>query len=563
MKRLLFILSLVSTFLCVGNTYAATTPIDTIDVVCHDLKLDDTFIGWFGMVYIFANNSEYELTGVIFTDSLTQGTFSGSDQCLVDLKHIATQTPIASVDATLTLSMDENRYCVIKGNMLGEDNIYYNLDLSWTVPAPTDTVAIAFDNSAWVAYYPDLGNDFMLSNENENYDIALDIVGVPMDSAFTEKNLNIPYCMIVNKATNDSIKVAAAQGRVWQSNDTTYMTAAVVGFDAVLYDIALWYAVPEVKETVTINIANATFYNELEKEGYYSLVGTTEDKSIEFAISLLGDTEEDIPGTYINDGVFGNFTGLNYDFINYIGGQYSTYIAKWNEESDEYEVVTVEKGEAKVTMDENKDVSLQGSFIGKDGVKYQITMTSKVDKPRFEDDAQSGAVERVLTGTKGLTIDVSQLEQNGIIRFELMTDSELLALWFLADRADADIVIPEGLYYINESDDYESVIAGDGSLGKSFYATHDGEYFTSLYFLLTGTVQVSKNEDNTLHMEINALNSYDVPVHIIYDALETGLEGVSDANTDDVRKQLINGRLHILRNGEMFNVMGSRINNTL
>jgi hypothetical protein len=146
MKRLLFIFSLVSTFLCVGNTYAATTPIDTIDVACHDLKLDDTFIGWFGMVYIFANNSEYELTGVIFTDSLTQGTFSGSDQCLVDLKHIATQTPIASVDATLTLSMDENRYCVIKGNMLGEDNIYYNLDLSWTVPAPTDTVAIAFDN---------------------------------------------------------------------------------------------------------------------------------------------------------------------------------------------------------------------------------------------------------------------------------------------------------------------------------------------------------------------------------------------------------------------------------
>ena len=55
---------------------------------------------------------------------------------------------------------------------------------------------------------------------------------------------------------------------------------------------------PAVTHTQELAIYNATFYNEQEKDGYFALVGTTEDKSIEFAISLLGNTEEDVPGVY-------------------------------------------------------------------------------------------------------------------------------------------------------------------------------------------------------------------------------------------------------------------------
>lgn len=535
-----------------------STPTDTIDIVCHNLKLDDTFIGLFNMVYIFADNSEYTLTGVVFTDSIAHGTYSGSEQCLVDLKHIATQKAIASTHATLTLSVDENKYCVIHGNMLGDDNIYYNLDLSWTVPDTRDTVKIAFDHSAWVAYYPDLNHDFMLANDDENYDISLDIVGVPMGDSFTEKNLNIPYCMITNKLTHDTVQVAAAEGRVWQSNDTTYMTANLTGFDSVLYLVDLWYAVPEPIQTINLNIQNATFYNKLESDGYYALVGTTDDKSYEFAISLLGDFVEDIPGTYTNDGLFGGFTGQNYDFINYIGGQYATYIAKWNETTNDYDVATIEQGEAKITMDENQEVTLVGSFIGKDSIKYQINMTSKVDKPRFDGDAESEPIDRLLTGTQGVTIDTARLSTEGIIRFEMMTDSELLAMWFVAEIADPDIVIPPGTYYIDDSNDYESVVAADGSLTKSFYATHDGEYFTSLYFLASGTVEVTKNEDNTLHFEVNAFNSYDVPIHIVYDATSTALPNIQypAANT---QKILHNAQLIIIHNDKAYNSMGISI----
>ena len=528
---------------------AQAAPVDTIDVVCHDLKLNTDFIGLFGMAYIFANNNEYNLTGAIYADSIPPGTYTN---CVMDLKHIATQKQIPALSVTLTLAVDANRNCVITGTMIGEDQICYNLHLSWTPPTASDTVHIALDNSSRVAYYPDLDHDFMLSNKNDDYDIALDIIGVAMGETFTERNLNIAYCMIANRATRDTIAVAAAEGQVWQSGDTTYLSANVLGFDSMVYDIDLWYAVPVITESETLHIQNATFYNELEKDGYFAIVGTNEDKSLEFAISLLGNNEEEVPGTYVNDGLFGGFTGENYDFLHFIGGQYATYIAKWNNDKADYDILSIEKGQAQVTMDEEQNVTLTGEFVAEDGVEYLITMTSKVDKPRIEDDAESGAVERMFVDEKQLTIE--QQEEDKIL-LEIMTGSDLMALWFYVEYIDDEIVIPEGEYTIDDSGDYWSVIKGDGSLGKSFYATHDSEYFTSLYFLVDGTVLISK-KDGKLHLEMHALNSYDVPVHIVYDpTATTGLSNSLSPITNS-QKLLRHGQLLIERKGKIYNAQG-------
>ena len=527
------------------------TPVDTVDVVCYDLQLNTDFIGLFGMAYIFANNSDYKLTGAILADSIPPGTYT---DCMMDLVHLETNKQIPAVSVTINLSVDQNRNCAIVGEMLGEDNILYNLDLSWQTPTTQDTVTIAFDNSSWVAYYPDLGHDFMLSNENDNYDIALDIVQVAMGDNFTEKNLNIGYCRIADKETKDTIKIAAAEGHVWQSNDTTYLSAMVTGFDSVMYDIHLWYAVPEVVQTVELNIPNAKFYNELSSDGYYALVGSTTDQAYEFAISLLGNTEEDIPGTYVNDGLFGGFSGKNYDFLHFIGGQYTTYIAKWDASQKDYDIISIEKGETVVEMDNDQNIRLQGRFEGADGVEYKVTLSTKVDKPHIIDDATEGAVERIFINEKELTVEKLAEDE---VRLEIMTDRDLLAMWFYVEEIDNEIIIPEGKYSIDDSNDYWTVVAADGSLGKTFYATHDGEYFTSFYFLTSGTVEVSK-KDGKLSFEIDALNSYDVPVHIVYEASTSDVKNIISTQINS-QKQMTNGQLLIIRNGNTYNMMGAQI----
>ena len=558
MKRLFTIIAV--TFTAILSVFAKNNevlvPIDTIDVVCHDLKLDTDFIGLFGMAYIFANNSEYKLTGAIYADSIPPGTYTN---CVMDLKHLETQKKVPAASVTITLAVDANRNCVITGHMIGEDNIYYNLHLSWTPPMATDTVHIAFDTPSSVAYYPDLDHDFMLSNKDDNYDISLDIIGVPMGETFTERNFNIAYCMIANCQTHDTISIAAAEGRVWQSNDTTYLSANVLGFDSVMYDIDLWYTVSVVTDTQEIHIYDATFYNQLEKNGYFALVGTTADKSIEFALSLLGRTEEDIPGTYINDGVFGGFTGKNYDFINFIGGSYSTYIAKWNPDKNDYDVISIEKGNAKVTMDEDKNIMLIGSFIAQDGMQYDITLTTKVDKPRLDYDMTEGAIDCIITSNDTTLED--NTAKNGSIFFDVRTDNELLALYFYAETADPDIVIPEGTYYIDESEDYFSVNASDGSIDTypSCYLTDDGYTFTSMYFFVSGTVEVKKKQGK-LYMEINALNSYNVPAHIIYDATgATKLDNIKEKHIVETEKIMVDGQLFIIHGDKTFNTIGLRV----
>ena len=525
-----------------------TTPVDTVGVVCYDLQLNTDFIGLFGMVYIFANNNDYKLTGAIYADSIPPGNYTN---CVMDLTHIASNKKIPSTAIDINLGRDAKGFAIITGYMLGEDNVLYNLNLSWQTPTTQDTVAIAFDKSSWVAYYPDLGHDFMLSNEDDCYDIALDVVQVPMGERFTERNLNISYCRIANKQTHDTIKIAAAEGRVWQSNDTTYLSAMVTGFDSVMYDIQLWYAVPEITETVELHIPDATFYNELASDGYYALVGTTTDKQYEFAISLLGNTEEDVPGTYVNDGLFGGFSGVGYDFLHFIGGQYTTYVAQWNANKKDYDIISIEKGEASVAMDGDQNVRLQGRFVGENGVEYQVTLSTKVDKPRIVDDAMEGAVERLYEAGTQLTVE-QQTEDKVLL--EIMTDKDLLALWLYVEYVDGELVVPEGEYTIDDSGDYWSVIAADGSLGKTFYATHDGEYFTSFYFLVSGTVQI-KHVDGQLHFEVNGYNSYDVPVRIVYAPVSTRVEDVG-ASSKGYSKLIRDGRLIIQSAGKTYNILG-------
>jgi hypothetical protein len=80
-----------------------------------------------------------------------------------------------------------------------------------------------------------------------------------------------------------------------------------------------------------------------------------------------------------------------------------------------------------------------------------------------------------------------------------------------------------------------------------------------LYFMVEGTVEVSKNNDGKLHLEVNALNSYDVPVHIVYDASGTGLEDIAVEDVVGVKKMIIDGQMVIIRNGEAFHATGARV----
>ena len=133
------------------------------------------------------------------------------------------------------------------------------------------------------------------------------------------------------------------------------------------------------------------------------------------------------------------------------------------------------------------------------------------------------------------------------------------------EEYDKDITLMPGTYTISDSQDYMTVLASVGVVGgkvnPSFYGlmSEDGKGIVPpLYFIVGGTVEV-ENRDGKLYIEVNAVNSYNVPIHIVFDGTKqtTAVENITTEK--GATKRIENGQLLINRNGNTYNVLGAQI----
>ena len=179
-------------------------------------------------------------------------------------------------------------------------------------------------------------------------------------------------------------------------------------------------------------------------------------------------------------------------------------------------------------------------------------------------DAEEGAIDRPFTANDEVLIEKYN---DGSSYFEVMAadNSDLCALYFIAEEYDKDITFMPGTYTISDSQDYMTVLASAGVVGgkvnPSFYGlmSEDGKGIVPpLYFIVGGTVEV-ENRNGKLYIEVNAVNSYNVPIHIVFDGTKqtTAVENITTEK--GATKRIENGQLLINRNGELFNVLGTRV----
>jgi hypothetical protein len=82
-------------------------------------------------------------------------------------------------------------------------------------------------------------------------------------------------------------------------------------------------------------------------------------------------------------------------------------------------------------------------------------------------------------------------------------------------------------------------------------------YLDALYFLVDGIVKVEK-VDGKLRLEVKAVNSYDVPVHVVYDASATAVEN-TEVENNKVCKVVQEQQLLIIKDGVKYNVLGCEV----
>ena len=352
-------------------------------------------------------------------------------------------------------------------------------------------------------------------------------------------------------------------GYLSQVEDTTKMYAEYVTFDGKLYQVHLWHAVPTPTEVVEVTYENAQFVNDMDWGGVYSLLAYGPDSLTAMVISGYAYSEEEISGTYVNDGMFGLFGEGQYEFDGA-----NTYYGIWNEEIESYDLIYADKGEFTITLDEEKNILLTGSIICENAIQYNVTMKSKIERARLEGDSEDTPLDRTFTASDSVTI-IDNTSDYGPIYFEVasLDYMDMFNFNLLVEASDPDIVLPVGTYEITDTYDYGTVIAGMGidmwssTVTPGYYAgiTDDGYVTYPFYFLVEGTVEVSKNEAGNLHVEVNAINSYEVPVHLVYDAgSPTDVEDITADNTN-IQKVVQNGQLLIIRNGKVYNASGVQV----
>ena len=520
--------------------------LETIEVKCTNLQIDDSFAD-FGFIMITGDNEDYDIFAMYEGTEIKEGVYKN---VAVTINDKITWQPVESITATLTLTEDTDGWHA-NIETYAMDYNWYSIDMSFVVPTPTKTIQVTFDKPALATYNPGDDHTIQLLAVGDEYEASVTTMGILPGETFTMEDVLLDYSGIYNCDAEMTIQLADITGSLRQNGDTTFIYASAIGFNAIQYDVTLWYVAPTPVDTIDIEMP-VKFTNALQ-DGYYTLSSYTPDNKWYIALSPI---TRQVAGTFVNDGKFGKFGAADgrYDFF---GG--NTFIYS----EDDMANYPIEKGTLTVTIAEDgSTINAVAEVIARNAICYRIKMTSEYNE-HLDFDEPEIEIDVVYTTQDNVTID-DQSETNGYIYLALTAadGSNMAAFFFYVEQADDETIVPVGTYPIDYSEDYGTVQANPGVMGDgvwpSFYAEmlEDGSLVTPLWLLIGGTVEVSKDEAGAMHLEVDAYNSYGVPVHIVYDGTATALDDVVAPEKSGI-KLLRDGQLMIMRDGKYYNVLGT------
>ena len=547
---------------------APIIPTDTVEVICQNMAIDDTGGTTQATITVSASNQQYSvLAGYNDTELVTPAIYSG-DKAMVYLTDLATDEEISALDCTIEVDGNRLKGYTVHIEMLGNDHKYYVMDLAYKIPTPVKTVTLDFPNSSKSMYYvDDLGlEELQLANYNEEYSVAFDILYINqiMGGEFTLTDLWADQTFVVHHRDEGDyyVPIAKVDGKIEQKNEVTYLDATVIGFDSVKYEISMFYEVPTPTETITYEFnglgKDEVLFTNALPQGIFILEAMSEDGNLMANVQVNRIQNENMEGTFYNDGMF-----THNDFYTD-----NTFVKVWNETKKAFEEFYLQKGTMTVTIDEDNVINAVASFICDDAKQYDLTFKVQYERAHLPYDSEEGAVDYTYPSDSYVTI-TDWIEGYGMIWLELVPGdfTNVCAIYFNADEMDPEIGIPAGVYPIDKSYEAGTVVASNGIAMngaplEAFFCGltegSDGYYYTDpLYCLVDGTITV-ENVEGQLKVEVDAVNSYDVPVKLHYCGSITPVDNV-EVESNTVQKRIIDGQLVILKNGKTYTIMGAEM----
>ena len=513
---------------------------DTIDIAIGNLEITD-FTSFMQLFWLEGYTMDYEVSLTIMAKSVAAGTYTSS-AVSATIVNTPLKDTVDVLSATVDVFVSEKNEVTASAKVVSKDNKLYRISMAYVIPDPIDTLAISFKQSA-TRYYMSNYNGYGFEAEDDKYIVAAYAKTSELNGTFEGDDFDIDNSGVGIINGKDTTIIHAMAGKVTftPKNDTLNILAEIIGMDSILYQVSMFYAIPQPKDTMDLIIKDADMVN-LTSMGIYQLQGYTEDyKMLYIAISSYT--------------IEGDFTVDNF----FAQGEYTIF--QYMTDDNQVVSATFLAGNISVSLSDDNIVTMKGQLLASDTILYNVNMSGKFKKEGLSYDTESGPVNKAYTNSE---IELDTNTKGKIYASLKATNgSDMALIGFNVEATDPDITIPAGVYTIDKSGDKGTVTACPGIIGgkvtASFYGkcNASGALQTPMYFMVSGTVTV-ENRDGNLYLEVDALNSFDIPIHITYTVTETALEN-SIVESSSTRKVIENGQLLILRGNDRFNVLGTKI----
>lgn len=571
-----FMFEALTTDTCFFNV-AMEAPVqakDTIEITSTNTIINDAYGMTDQTILVDASTAQYEINAAYNASRITTPAEYPTGSSYVYLTDLKTGQRIESIICNLKITGNKLQGYQVEIRMLGTDYKYYIMNLSYGVPEIKETKVLDFKNNSKTMYYIDvLGlKELQIANFDGEYSASFDILYIDqvMDGEFDMSNMFEEQTFLIHHVVEDGevydvpVKFAEFSGEIWQKNDTTYLTASILGFDSIQYEISMFYTIPTPTETVTYTFDGlgddvVDLTNAVSSSGIFILDAMSADGLLMAKVNVERITTKSVEGTFYNDGKFDHSDFYPVD----------TWVKVWNATTKEYDEYSVQKGTMTVEVEDNI-LTAVASFICENAVQYDLTFKTEYARERIPWDEEYEELDYTFDPNSFVQVIDWRPEGYRIIELFLVESDESIAadFYFILDQdvaADPDMVLPAGVYPINDSWVSGTTLACSGILpdgpAPSYVCWVDEEGYLDpegLYCLVDGTVTIEK-VDGKMKVEVDALNSYDVPVTLYYEgAIVTAVENVSADNTN-ISKRIIDGQLMIIRNGQVYDATGALV----
>ena len=539
-------------FICEnGVEYKATafvadpTAEEQADFVATDLDVDDSYFGWFGIVWIDAFNADGSISLTLYpeSDDYTGDYLISQTDSLANASGSITigKNEFDLFSGTFTVAKGANGYTVT-GKVLATNNVEYALNISYVKPEPTrqaeltlSGLTLSFNFNAEVPWWQLAGYNadstvMVTVSPFEATQFAGTYKGEDLDPAYTYIVTDITYDEYGDFDTYNYFKLVDADLTVTynEADSTMNITGTYVGRNLTNRADVPAIAINFTGKIPTPEVSDLTFTFAENEDGITVTPSNDEDAWDWFVVNEA--TFEYYGADYIADAIYSQY-GASYAVT---GEQFLSFdedIAYYTKDGGVFYLVVWGAGEQNVTTE-------AASY------KFEVEEHQGGNEYDAQDEAfkvvfAEYSIEDKYFAQYGVLIVSAEDAEGHYISLEIETETATLAA---------------GEYTVGEEVAAGELDMNEGAIYGSFAGNVTPQGISvPLWLIVDGTVTVYENGP----IAVKATNTWGAQIECLLGQWPEAIDNTKANAT--VTKRVVNGQLIIEKNGVQYNVFGAEV----